>query len=61
MFNDESQVNRALQYRDWGRMGDNSELMSDRFNHNVDGILYDHKFLYDVLGYNMKCSENLNL
>jgi len=57
MFNDESQVNRALQYRDWGRMGDNSELMSDRFNHNVDGILYDHKFLYDVLGYNMKCSE----
>ena len=30
MFNDESQVNRALQYRDWGRMGDNSELMYKR-------------------------------
>ena len=38
-------------------MGDNSELISDRFNHNVDGIPYDHKFLYDVLGYNFKSSE----
>jgi CDP-6-deoxy-D-xylo-4-hexulose-3-dehydrase len=57
MFNDKKHVNRALQYRDWGRMGDNSEIMDDRFNHNVDGIPYDHKFLYDVLGYNFKCSE----
>ena len=31
--------------------------MSDRFNHTVDGIQYDHKFLYGVLGYNMKSSE----
>jgi CDP-6-deoxy-D-xylo-4-hexulose-3-dehydrase len=38
-------------------MGDNSEIMDDRFNHSVDGIPYDHKFLYDVLGYNFKCSE----
>ena len=57
MFNDEKQVHRALQYRDWGRMGDNSEIMADRFNHQVDGIPYDHKFLYGVLGYNMKSSE----
>lgn len=57
MFNDKKYVDRALQYRDWGRMGDNSEIMDDRFNHSVDGIPYDHKFLYDVLGYNMKCSE----
>jgi CDP-6-deoxy-D-xylo-4-hexulose-3-dehydrase len=57
MFNDEKHVNRALQYRDWGRIGDNSEIMDDRFNHKVDGIPYDHKFLYGVLGYNMKCSE----
>jgi CDP-6-deoxy-D-xylo-4-hexulose-3-dehydrase len=57
MFNDKKQVGRALQYRDWGRMGDNSEIMDDRFNHIVDGIPYDHKFLYDVLGYNFKCSE----
>lgn len=57
MFNDKKHVERALQYRDWGRMGDNSEIMDDRFNHKVDGIPYDHKFLYGVLGYNMKCSE----
>ena len=57
MFNNKKYVDRALQYRDWGRMGDNSEIMDDRFNHSVDGIPYDHKFLYDVLGYNMKCSE----
>ena len=48
---------RCLQYRDWGRIGNDSEVMSDRFNHNVDGIAYDHKFLYGVLGYNMKSSE----
>jgi CDP-6-deoxy-D-xylo-4-hexulose-3-dehydrase len=57
MFNDKKYVDRALQYRDWGRIGDNSEIMDDRFNHIVDGIPYDHKFLYGVLGYNMKCSE----
>jgi CDP-6-deoxy-D-xylo-4-hexulose-3-dehydrase len=57
MFNDKKHVERALQYRDWGRIGDNSEIMDDRFNHKVDGIPYDHKFLYGVLGYNMKCSE----
>ena len=57
MFNDKKYVQRALQYRDWGRMGDDSENMDDRFNHKVDGIPYDHKFLYGVLGYNMKCSE----
>jgi len=57
MFNDKKHVDRALQYRDWGRMGDNSEIIDDRFNHIVDGIPYDHKFLYGVLGYNMKCSE----
>jgi len=57
MFNDPKHVGRALQYRDWGRIGDNSEIMAERFNHNVDGIPYDHKFLYGVLGYNFKCSE----
>jgi CDP-4-dehydro-6-deoxyglucose reductase, E1 len=57
MFNSKEHVERALQYRDWGRLGDNSEIMDDRFNHKVDGIPYDHKFLYGVLGYNMKCSE----
>ena len=57
MFNDEKPRNVCLQFRDWGRIGDNSEDMSDRFNHNVDGIPYDYKFLYGVLGYNMKSTE----
>jgi len=57
MFNDEKLRNVCLQFRDWGRIGDNSEAMADRFNHNVDGIPYDYKFLYGVLGYNMKASE----
>jgi CDP-6-deoxy-D-xylo-4-hexulose-3-dehydrase len=57
MFNDKKYVNRSLQYRDWGRIGDDSEDMSDRFAHDIDGIPYDYKFLYGVLGYNMKSSE----
>ena len=57
MFNDEKLRNVCLQFRDWGRIGDNSEDMADRFNHNVDGIPYDYKFLYGVLGYNMKACE----
>ena len=57
MFNDKKYVTKALQYRDWGRLGDDSEIMDDRFNHSVDGIPYDHKFLYSVLGYHMKACE----
>ena len=57
MFNDKKHVKKALQYRDWGRIGDNSENMDERFAHDVDGLPYDYKFLYGVLGYNMKCSE----
>jgi CDP-6-deoxy-D-xylo-4-hexulose-3-dehydrase len=57
MFNSNKLKDICLNIRDWGRIGDNSEIMSDRFNHNVDGIPYDHKFLYGFLGYNMKSSE----
>ena len=57
MFNDKKQVELCLQYRDWGRIGGDSEAMEDRFNHKVDGIPYDHKFLYGVLGYHMKACE----
>lgn len=57
MYNDTKLKNNCLNFRDWGRIGDNSEIMDDRFNHTIDGIPYDHKFLYGVLGYNMKSSE----
>ncbi len=57
MFNDEKHLKRATMLRDWGRIGDNSERVEDRFNYSVDGIPYDWKFLYGGLGYNMKSSE----
>ena len=57
MFNNEKLLKQATMYRDWGRTGDNSEDVSQRFAHEVDGILYDYKFLYGVVGYNMKSSE----
>ena len=57
MFNNKKLVSVCLQFRDWGRLGGDSEIMSERFNHMVDGIPYDHKFLYSVLGYNFKSSE----
>ena len=57
MFNNKKHVIKCLQYRDWGRLGNDSEIIDDRFNHSVDGIPYDHKFLYSVLGYHMKACE----
>uniref|UniRef100_A0A7S2P3F0 Uncharacterized protein n=1 Tax=Zooxanthella nutricula TaxID=1333877 RepID=A0A7S2P3F0_9DINO len=57
MFNDEALRAKALQFRDWGRVGNNSEDISERFAHDVDGIEYDFKFLYGQLGYNMKACE----
>lgn len=57
MFNDHKLKDRALMFRDWGRIGNNSEDVSERFAHNVDGIEYDFKFLYGCLGYNMKACE----
>jgi CDP-6-deoxy-D-xylo-4-hexulose-3-dehydrase len=57
MFNSEKFRDVSLQFRDWGRIGNNAEEVDQRFNHQVDGIPYDFKFLYGVLGYNFKSSE----
>merc|ERR1712226_1364106 len=57
MFNDEKLRDTALMMRDWGRIGNNSEDMTERFGHKVDGIEYDFKFLYGHLGFNMKACE----
>ena len=57
MFNEEKYLKRATMFRDWGRIGDNSEDVKTRFEHSVDGIPYDYKFLYGAIGYNMKSSE----
>lgn len=57
MFNNKELLNIAKMYRDWGRIGDNSEKVEDRFNYEIDDIPYDWKFLYEVIGYNFKSSE----
>lgn len=57
MFNDEKHLKRATMFRDWGRIGDNSEDVKTRFEYSVDGIPYDYKFLYGAVGYNFKSSE----
>jgi len=57
MFNDEKQLKRATMFRDWGRIGDNSEDVKTRFEYSIDGIPYDYKFLYGAVGYNFKSSE----
>jgi CDP-6-deoxy-D-xylo-4-hexulose-3-dehydrase len=57
MFNDAKQLKRATMFRDWGRIGDNSEDIKTRFEYSIDGIPYDYKFLYGAVGYNMKSSE----
>ena len=57
MFNDDEHLKRAIMFRDWGRIGDNIEEPSERFNHSVDGIPYDWKFLYGVAGYHLKACE----
>eukprot|EP01121_Diplochlamys_sp_Union-15-3_P021750 TRINITY_DN897_c0_g1_i1.p1 TRINITY_DN897_c0_g1~~TRINITY_DN897_c0_g1_i1.p1 ORF type:complete len:412 (-),score=82.46 TRINITY_DN897_c0_g1_i1:62-1297(-) len=57
MFNTKEDQLKALKFRDWGRIGNNTEDMSERFNYSVDGIPYDFKFLYDCWGYNFKSTE----
>jgi len=57
MLNDEKLLKRATMFRDWGRIGDNSEDVKTRFEYSIDGIPYDYKFLYGAVGYNMKSSE----
>jgi CDP-6-deoxy-D-xylo-4-hexulose-3-dehydrase len=57
MFNEEKFLKRATMFRDWGRIGDNSEDIKTRFEFSIDGIPYDYKFLYGAVGYNMKSSE----
>lgn len=57
MANRKEFIDKCRMYRDWGRIGNNSEDMSERFGSSVDGIPYDGKFLYGVIGYNMKACE----
>jgi CDP-4-dehydro-6-deoxyglucose reductase, E1 len=57
MCNDQELLKLGLTYRDWGRIGHNTEDLNERFGYEVDGIDYDYKFLYGVKGYNFKATE----
>lgn len=58
MANDKKFMKKCKMYRDWGRVGNNDENIVERFkNNHLDGIPYDGKFLYGVIGYNMKATE----
>jgi CDP-6-deoxy-D-xylo-4-hexulose-3-dehydrase len=48
---------KAIAYRDWGRYGDDEEGVEERFNVQIDGIPYDRKFVYSVVGFNLKPTE----
>jgi dTDP-4-amino-4,6-dideoxygalactose transaminase len=56
MVNDKALALRATMFRDWGRIGDNIEDIDHRIR-DLDGIPFDIKFTYGVLGYNMKAGE----
>jgi len=57
MFNNKDILLKATMFRDWGRIGNNTEEVGERFGYKVDDIVYDFKFLYAVVGYNFKSSE----
>ena len=58
--NDKSIFEKAKLLRSWGRsssLNDNSEKVSNRFNIKLDGINYDNKFIFEIMGYQLEPSE----
>jgi CDP-4-dehydro-6-deoxyglucose reductase, E1 len=58
--NDAQLARRAKLLRGWGRsstLSDESELIDDRFEIELDGIAYDNKFVFEGVGYNFLPSE----
>ena len=56
--NDRAKVDKITVLRDWGRIGGDVEDFDKRFGYEIDGIPYDHKFLYSEMGYNLKLNES---
>lgn len=58
--NSQELAERAKLLRSWGRSSSlfvESEAIENRFNHQVDGIPYDAKFIFETVGYNLEPSE----
>jgi CDP-6-deoxy-D-xylo-4-hexulose-3-dehydrase len=59
-MNDPEQFERAKLLRSWGRSSslfEESEKIENRFNIKVDGVPYDQKFVFGMVGYNLEPSE----
>ena len=60
-FNDKKQYIKAKLLRSWGRSSslfdEKSEKIENRFNIELDGILYDKKFVFEEIGHNLEPSE----
>jgi CDP-6-deoxy-D-xylo-4-hexulose-3-dehydrase len=58
--NDDKLAEHTKLLRSWGRSSSlfvESEAIENRFNIKVDGIDYDAKFVFEMLGYNLEPSE----
>ena len=60
-INDDAVMERAKLLRSWGRSSslfdERSESIENRFNVNLDGIEYDAKFVFEMVGYNLEGNE----
>ena len=60
-INDKKVMERAKLLRSWGRSSslfdDKSETIENRFNVDLDGIDYDAKFVFEMVGYNLEGNE----
>ena len=60
-INDDDVMKRAKLLRSWGRSSslfdEKSENIENRFNVDLDGIEYDAKFVFEVVGYNLEGNE----
>ena len=59
-MNNSKLYKKSLLFRSWGRdssLFKDSESVDKRFNHKIDGIDYDKKFVFSELGYNFEPSE----
>ncbi len=60
VMNDEDLEQRARILRGWGRRSSvfaESESSNARFGADIDGIAYDAKYIFDMIGYNFEPSE----
>ena len=60
-INDDTVMEKAKLLRSWGRSSslfdEKSEAIENRFNVDLDGIEYDAKFVFEMVGYNLEGNE----